>query len=95
MSCEWGIKDCKHDGTLKCTLCTTNGYHYETKYKVKNTTIKAKETGRMGSLFEARNHINNAEMIQATTRMTPNSGAGKVKGENFSPYVCNEHRKIV
>lgn len=76
MSCEWGRTDCKNEDN-KCYLCTAPDYHYDPKFKKKQTMAKAKVTKRQGSLFEARNHVNNHDLLNdVTSRMTPNSGAG-------------------
>lgn len=83
MSCEFGYTDCKNQGR-RCDLCFT-GNHYVAK-QVKSTGLRKrnteKPTGRMGEVFERNNHKavkNNIESV--TTGMTPNSGAGKVKGD--------------
>lgn len=81
MSCKWGNTDCKNNGS-KCYLCTAPNYHYDSKFKKKSEIAKAKVTKRQGSLFEARNHVNNHELLNDTiVRMTPNSGASSVKGD--------------
>lgn len=81
MSCEWGRTDCKNEDE-KCYLCSAPDYHYVPKFKKKQTMAKAKVTKRQGSLFEARNHVNNHDLLNdVSSRMTPNSGAGSVKGD--------------
>ena len=47
----------------------------------------------MGSKAEMINHQNNVDTVSAN--MTPNSGAGKVKGEIFAPYFARNEEKIV
>ena len=83
MSCEFGYTDCKNENK-RCDLCF-DGLHYIPK-QVKSTGLRKrnneKPTGRMGEYFERQNHKsvkNNIESV--TTGMTPNSGAGKVKGD--------------
>lgn len=83
MSCEFGHIDCKNENK-RCDLCFEE-MHY-VPLKPKATSIKKrnneKQTGRMGELFERNNHKavkNNIESV--TTGMTPNSGAGRVKGD--------------
>lgn len=83
MSCEFGHIDCKNEGT-RCDLCF-DAAHYVAK-QVKNNSLKKrnyeKSTKRMGEVFERKNNQavkNNIESV--TTGMTPNSGAGKVKGD--------------
>lgn len=89
MSCDWGRTDCKNEDT-KCHLCTAPDYHYESKYKKKQSMAKAKVTKRQGSLFEARNHVNNHDLLtDVSSRMTPNSGAGKVKGDEEIRGIIN------
>lgn len=83
MFCEFDNYDCKHLGTEQCAKCYTGERYVAAKpktYGIKKTY--AKETKRMGSTFEMNNHKavkNNIESV--TTDMTPNSGAGKVKGD--------------
>ena len=83
MSCEFGHTDCKNEDK-RCDLCF-NASHYVAK-QVKVNTLKKrnyeKATKRMGEVFERKNNQavkNNIESV--TTGMTPNSGAGKVKGD--------------
>ena len=83
MSCEFGHIDCKNEDK-RCDLCF-NAAHYVPK-QVKSTGIRKrnteKPTGRMGEVFERKNHKavkNNINSV--ATGMTPNSGAGKVKGD--------------
>jgi hypothetical protein len=85
MDCEWGYNNCPNEGT-KCHLCTTNGFHYKAP-KQKSTggfgsgRIKTKETSRQGSISEVKNARNNDRLLTAVTTGTPNSGAGKIKGD--------------
>lgn len=89
MSCNWGRTDCKNEGQ-KCYLCTAPDYHYESKVKKKQTMAKAKVTKRQGSLFEARNHVNNHDLLNdVSSRMTPNSGAGNIKGDEEIRGIIN------
>lgn len=89
MSCEWGRSDCKNEGD-KCYLCNAPDYHYESKFKKKQTMAKKVVTKRQGALFEARNHVNNHDLLNdVSTRMTPNSGAGKIKGDEEIRGIIN------
>lgn len=89
MSCEWGRTDCKHEDE-KCYLCNAPDYHYEPKFKKRQTMAKMKVTKRQGSLFEARNHVNNHDLLNdVSSRMTPNSGAGKIKGDEEIRGIIN------
>ena len=83
MSCEFGYIDCKNENK-RCDLCF-NGQHYVAAKPKSNGLRKRnteKPTGRMGEVFERNNNKavkNNINSV--TTSMTPNSGAGKVKGD--------------
>ena len=83
MSCEFGYIDCKNENK-RCDLCF-NGQHYVATKPKSNGLRKRnteKPTGRMGEVFERNNNKavkNNINSV--TTSMTPNSGAGKVKGD--------------
>lgn len=81
MECQYGKNDCKFLNE-KCDRCI-NGYHYSSKNKEKTViNKKAKPDKRMGSSFEYRNHIENEAIFSKTTsKMTKNSGAGEVKGD--------------
>lgn len=84
MSCEFGYTDCKSEGTSRCDLCFDASNYVQAKpksYGLRKRNTE-KPTGRMGEQFERTNHKavkNNIESV--TTNMTPNSGAGKVKGD--------------
>lgn len=83
-SCEWGYTDCQNEKE-KCYLCFKEGQHY---LGVKAKAPKrAKQTGRAGSLFEAKNsNLNNDILVGSLP--TPNSGAGSIKGdEKIKGYV--------
>lgn len=83
MSCEHEYDDCKHIGTDYCNKCYTGERYAQVKqksYGIKKTY--AKNSKRMGSTFEMNNHIAMSNTVKAvSTDMTPNSGAGKVKGD--------------
>lgn len=83
MSCEFGYTDCKNKDK-RCDLCFDASNYVALKPKSNGLRKRntEKPTGRMGELFERNNHKavkNNIESV--TTNMTPNSGAGKVKGD--------------
>lgn len=92
LACEWGRTDCKNEGE-KCYLCATPDFHYDPIKSRKSSGMNrtaAKESKRKGAGFELRNHQQNADMISgATTRMTPNSGAGQVKGDQEIQGIIN------
>ncbi len=71
---------CKHLDTNRCLMCV-NGSKYE-QIKKKTYGLKKnynKESNRMGSKAEIINHESNVATI--STGLTPNSGAGKIKGD--------------
>lgn len=83
MACEFGHLDCKNEN-IRCDLCF-NELHYVAK-QVKSTGLKkrnnVKATKRMGEVFERKNHKSVSNNINSVvTDMTPNSGAGKIKGD--------------
>lgn len=83
MTCEFGHINCKNEG-IRCDLCF-NELHYVAK-QVKSSGLKkrnnAKATKRMGEVFERHNHKAVSNNINSVvTDMTPNSGAGKIKGD--------------
>ena len=78
MACEWGYTDCQNCD-IKCHLCFSEGQHYLAP-KVK-LPKRAKQTGRAGSLFEAKNSNQNNAILLEGSQLTPNSGAGVIKGD--------------
>ncbi|MGL5506412.1 MAG: hypothetical protein ACRDB0_00770, partial [Paraclostridium sp.] len=85
MECEYGHIDCQNSDK-KCDMCFNSSWYLAPKNKPKGLQKRNLNKGnskRMGSQFEDNNHKNNARMIQelVSTNMTPNSGAGKVKGD--------------
>lgn len=80
--CKWGMIGCLNMD--RCYLCTSEGLHYKSKNAPKKSLShrQAKVTKRKGAQFEYDNNQANKNMLSgATSRMTPNSGAGKVKGD--------------
>ena len=63
----------------KCALCINMAY-----YAANHVTPKKRYTGknskRMGATFERQNHEANQKLL-ASSNLTPNSGAGKIKGD--------------
>lgn len=91
MPCEYGFTDCINEDD-KCHLCTVKGLHYKQPKVVKKGLNKSapKITKRMGSEFEYNNNkANNALLSGATSRQTPNSGAGQVKGDEEITGIIN------
>ena len=83
MTCQWHHNDCKNLNN-KCFLCVTDSQYYE-PVEIKRYSLNkkaAKPDNRKGSNFEYKNHIKNEQLLNSTsTRMTPNSGAGYIKGD--------------
>lgn len=63
----------------KCALCFNQSYYVPVKQKVRKT-YTGKNSNRMGAKFERENHEHNKKLL-AVSNPTPNSGAGKVKGD--------------
>lgn len=84
MTCEWGHVDCQNEGK-KCDLCFSDSFHYLAPNIKKPKSMnrrQQKADGRMGSSFEYKNHKNNNAVLTDTgSRMTPNSGANHIKGD--------------
>ena len=83
MSCEFEYTDCKNEDK-RCDLCFNASNYVPMKPKSNGLRKRntEKPTGRMGELFERNNNKavkNNINSV--TTSMTPNIGAGKVKGD--------------
>lgn len=92
MTCEWGHTDCKNEG-LKCHLCVARDFHYD-PIVVKRPKPMAKRQQRtdkrMGSNFEYKNHVSNQNLLNdVSSRMTPNSGAGQIKGDEEIVGIIN------
>ena len=63
----------------KCTLCFQQAYYVPVKQKTKKT-YTGKNSNRIGARFEKENHAANQKLL-ASSNLTPNSGAGKIKGD--------------
>ncbi len=92
MECEFGHIDCTNEGE-KCHLCI-NAMHYSTpkiKKRAQLNKRSMKQDKRQGSSFEYKNHLNNKDVLSgASTRMTPNSGAGQyLKGDEQIQGLVN------
>jgi hypothetical protein len=65
----------------RCQLCINQAYYIPYKFKKplmpRNNNKKSR---RLGSTFEAKNHENNTKIL-TSSNMTPNSGAGRIKGD--------------
>ena len=80
--CKWGNSDCKNFPD-KCYLCTSRNYYYSASKKKPKAFVNKniKKSKRMGSQFERTNHALNNEILNSSSFLTPNSGAGKIKGD--------------
>ena len=82
--CQWGELDCSNFGE-KCELCSSPRFHYKApkkrSYGLKPRAMKADK--RTGSTFEFKTYEKNQQNLvdDVSTRLTPNSGAGYVKGD--------------
>ncbi len=92
MECYWGKTDCKYQDT-KCYLCFSDSQFYASKTKPKEPK-KAKETGRKGSKFEAVNVNNNNATLLGGSSLTPNSGAGVIKGDSQIKGLINTMEEL-
>lgn len=63
----------------KCALCFEQAYYVPTKQRQKKL-YTGKNSNRMGARFEKENHEANQKLL-TTSNQTPNSGAGKIKGD--------------
>ena len=92
MSCEWGHDDCKNQPD-KCYLCLSRDFHYDpiiSKKPKQMAKRQQKADNRMGSSFEYKNHVKNKDTLSdVSSRMTPNSGAGRVKGDEEIRGIIN------
>ena len=63
----------------KCAICPNQAYYSPEKIRTKKV-YAGKKSNRQGARFEEVNHKCNEEIL-TTSRLTPNSGAGKIKGD--------------
>ena len=91
MDCE--RLDCKNYDTDKCLMCINGSKYVQEKkktYGLKKNYNKV--TNRMGSKAEIINHESNTATI--TSSMTPNSGAGKIKGDEQIVGLVNIMQEV-
>lgn len=92
MTCKFGNNDCIADKD-NCFLCYKGSKYIEPKkktYGIKKNYNK--KSNRMGSQAEEINHKNNEATITAS--MTPNSGAGKIKGDEQIRGLVNIMQEV-
>ena len=73
----------------RCAVCYNKSYFLAKKVKNKPAFRQAKKSRRMGATFEEENHASNIKMLKASSSMTPNSGAGKIKGDEQISGIIN------
>lgn len=92
MSCQWGNIDCQNNDA-KCDLCLSENFHYQPPKIKKRPQLNKraqKKDKRMGADFEYKNHVQNKDLLSgAATRMTPNSGASFIKGDEQITGLVN------
>ena len=87
--CEWGHENCRNMND-KCSLCFGESFHYRPAIVKERPQRKQQADKRMGGGFEYKNHQNNVALLAgAASNMTPNSGAGKVKGDERISGLIN------
>ena len=64
----------------RCELCINQSYYIPYKFKKPLIPRSNKKSKRMGAIFEEKNHESN-EKILTSSNLTPNSGAGRIKGD--------------
>lgn len=87
--------NCIHKDSNYCILCVDNSKFTMKKTYACNWSLKKntnKKSNRMGSQAEMINHQNNVDTI--TSNMTPNSGAGKVKGDEQIRGLVNIMQEV-
>jgi len=81
-------KPCIKDGVLcetyskypkRCEVCFNQAFYVPVKQKIRKK-YTGKNSSRMGAKFEQQNHESNQKLF-TSSNMTPNSGAGKIKGD--------------
>ena len=86
-------ESCKFYDSDKCTMCVSGSKYMPAQkktYGIKKNYNKV--TNRMGSKAEMINHESNKATI--TSSMTPNSGAGKVKGDEQIVGLVNIMQEV-
>lgn len=75
-----GIYCCKFPD--KCPMCINQSLYVASKVKKKTTGFRQyKKSDRMGASFEEKVRENTNTRLYAASNLTPNSGAGDVKGD--------------
>lgn len=78
---------CYQDGTPcskfpdSCAMCVDLSLYVPTKIKKKTSMRRYKKSDRMGASFEERINYETNHKLSASSGLTPNSGAGNIKGD--------------
>lgn len=86
--CVLGGKKCSN-WRKWCEYCYNLSYFSSAIEKQKSTLRSEKKSNRMGSRFEEENHKKNNKILTAASSLTPNSGAGTVKGDEQITGLVN------
>lgn len=73
----------------KCNLCIDMSFFLPKKVVHKTEMRRQKKSSRMGAKFEEQNHSLNTMILNTSSSMTPNSGAGKIKGDEQISGIIN------
>lgn len=83
MACEYGYENCINKDK-KCYLCIDGIHYLQPKAKpqgFKRNKIKVDKSKRQGSISEVKSYNQIENALNTDVTGTPNSGAGKVKGD--------------
>jgi len=72
----------------RCALCYEHSLFLPEKQKNKSQPMR-KKSNRLGARFEEENHKKNQVLLKTESFMTPNSGAGTVKGDEQISGIIN------
>ena len=85
---------CVQDGILcckfpdKCPMCINRSLYVASKVKKRPANLrKYKKSERVGAIFEEKVKEDSNQKLYAASNLTPNSGAGDIKGD-ISIYGC-------
>ena len=89
------LNPCSRDGKIcdnwnkRCNVCYGLSYFVPKLIKQKSQMRTEKKSNRMGARFEEENHAKNNAILAAASSLTPNSGAGKIKGDEQISGLVN------
>lgn len=91
VSCEVNGINCinYYDYPERCKYCYNQSFFVPNKIKSPISSGSNKKSKRLGAKFEKENHDNNQALLSAASSMTPNSGAGSVKGDEQITGIIN------